>query len=278
MFTDTHLHLCDSKFDADRDAAIQRALAAQVTTLIEIAESPAAWEPAIRLAEKHPFVYASLGIHPHYAHQAGPAEWPALEQKMRALLRHPKVAAVGECGLDYVRMQNTAEQQAFLFRRQLTLAKEYGKPIVVHCRDAHADTQKMLKEFYPETSLVVERPDPVGVIHCFSGDWPDAQTYLMRGFFLGVDAPVTYPSSKKLQEIVTRLPLERLVLETDSPYLPPQTHRGQRNEPSHLPAIAEAVGSLKRKTRDEVAETTTRNARALFRLSQLGERPTSGVG
>src|SRR5579863_3789190 len=212
MYVDTHVHVADEKFDADREAVIARAQDAGVTTLIEIAESPEGWGAAVQLAEKYPFIYASLGIHPHHAHHVGPGEWPALEKQLRQWMTHPKVVAIGEFGLDYFRMQNTKEQQDYLFRQQLTLAKELRKPIVIHCREAHEDTQKTLQEFYPETSIAMDCPRPVGVIHCFSGSWSDAQTYLMHGFYLGVDAPVTYPSSKSLQEVVTRVPLQRIVL------------------------------------------------------------------
>ncbi len=266
MYTDTHAHLADAKFDADRDAAIGRARDAGVTTLVEIAESPDMWEAAVKLAESHPFIYASLGIHPHHAHQFGPEQWPALEIRLKKLMQHPKVVAIGEFGLDYFRMQNSKEQQDFLFRRQLDLAKELQKPIVIHCREAHADVQKALIEYYPETSMTYDVARPRGVIHCFSGTWPDAQTYLLHGFVLGFDGPVTYPSSKALQEVVMRIPLQRMVLETDSPYLPPQTHRGQRNEPAHLPAIAEAIAVIKRKTNVDVSQHTSQNARNLFRL------------
>jgi TatD DNase family protein len=285
-WVDTHLHLADSQYDADRAVVIQRALDAGVHTLIEIAESPDIWEAAVRLAEDHPFIYASLGIHPHHAHQVGPGEWPALGAKLRELLKRPKVVALGEFGLDYFRMRNTKEQQDYLFRQQLALAKEAGKPVVIHCRDsvppidsrrttrlpethgrqAHSDVQKIIEEFYPKTSVAMECPRPAGVVHCFSGAWSDAQVYLMHGFLVGIDAPVTYPKSDALRQVVLRLPLERIVLETDSPYLPPQSHRGQRNEPCHIPAIGEAVASVKHKTTDEVAAATTRNARALFRL------------
>ena len=245
---------------------MERAQAAGVTTLIEIAESPATWGAAVALAKKHPYIYASLGIHPHHAHEAGPAQWPELSRKLRELIKHPKVVAIGEIGLDYFRMQNTKEQQDYLFRRELDLAKEIGKPVVIHCREAHEDTQKVLFQYYTETSYERSRPEPYGVIHCFSGTWEDAQAYLSHGFMLGVDGPVTYPNSKLLMENVTRLPLERMVLETDSPYLPPQTHRGQRNEPAHIPAIAEAVASLKHIMLERVASQTTLNAQALFRL------------
>lgn len=279
MFIDTHLHVADSQYDADREAVIARARNAKVETLIEIAESPQTWEAAIALAEKYPFIYASLGIHPHHAHEAGPDQWPALEEKLRRLLKHPKVVAVGEFGIDYFRMRNTREQQHFIFRKQLELAREFNKPIVIHCREnerpqggetpidgAHADVQAGLLEFYPDKHLPIEIARPHGVIHCFSGTWADAQTYMMQGFLLGVDAPVTYPSSKTLQQNVQRMPLQRMVLETDSPYLPPQSQRGQRNEPLAIPVIAEAIGELKRKSTADVAHQTSLNARALFRL------------
>jgi TatD DNase family protein len=266
MFVDTHCHVADEKFDSDRQAVIERATQAGVTTLIEIAESPDSWDAAVALAEKYPFIYATLGIHPHHAHEVGPAEWPGLSRKLREHLKHPKVVAIGEFGLDYFRMQNTKEQQDYLFRQQLDLTKEIGKPIVIHCRDAHVDLQKTLAEYYPDTSYTRACPEPKGTIHSFSGTWEDAQTYLAHGFVLGIDGPVTYPNSKQLKENVTRLPLERMILETDSPYLPPQAHRGERNEPAHIPAIAAAVAELKRRSTEEIAQVTTLNAKTLFRV------------
>jgi TatD DNase family protein len=292
MFVDTHCHVTDENFDSDRQAVIERATQAGVTTLIEIAESPDMWDAAVALAEKHARIYASLGIHPHHAHEVGPREWPGLSQKLREYLKRPKVVAIGEFGLDYYRMQNTQEQQQYLFQKQLDLAKEMNKPIVIHCREdlpsplpspdmhvgrgrgeaagegtrAHLDVQKRIKEYYPNASYARACPVPKGTIHCFSGTWADAQTYLAHGFVLGIDGPVTYPNSQQLKENVTRLPLERMVLETDSPYLPPQTHRGQRNEPAHVPAIAAAIGDLKHRTSEEVGQRTTLNAKALFRI------------
>lgn len=276
MLIDTHLHLADSKFDVDREAAIQRARDADVSLFIEIAESPASWEPAIALAEKYSFIYASLGIHPHHAHEV---VWRDVSARLRGLLKHPKVVAIGEFGLDYFRMQNTRDQQDVLFRGQLELAQELQKPVVIHCRDdaaatgtatsAHADVQKLLAQVYPQKSFAVACPLPAGVIHCFSGTWEQAQTYMSHGFMLGFDAPVTYPSSKRLQEIVLRMPVQRMVLETDAPYLPPQTHRGQRNEPAYLPATAETIGAIKRKAIGDIAHQTTANAKALFRLNDV---------
>jgi TatD DNase family protein len=271
MFIDTHLHLADSKFDLDRETVVARAAGAGVSTLVEIAESPGMWDAAVELAELHPAIYASLGIHPHHAHEAGPDRWPELSRKLRELLKHPKVVAVGEFGLDYFRMQNTKEQQDYLFRQQLDLAQELGKPIVIHCRDAHSDTQKTLLEYYPAAAYARSCPQPKGVIHCFSGTWEDAQTYLAHGFLLGIDGPVTYPNSTVLKENVVRLPLERIVLETDSPYLPPQTYRGGRNEPSYIPIIADAIALLKHKTVEEIGRQTTFNAKSLFRLYAVND-------
>jgi TatD DNase family protein len=266
MFVDTHLHIADAKYEVDRATVLDRARTAGVPILVEITESPDNWEAAVELADTHPFIYAGLGIHPHHAHEAGPDRWPDLSRRLREHLKHPKVVAIGEFGLDYFRMQNTKEQQDYLFRQQLDLAQELGKPIVIHCRDAHADTQKTLKEYYPAAAYARRCPQPKGVIHCFSGTWEDAQTYLAHGFMLGIDGPVTYPNSRDLKENVRRLPLERIVLETDAPYLPPQTYRGQRNEPSYIPIIADAIAMMKHMTTEEIGRQTTLNAKALFRL------------
>jgi len=273
---DTHAHLNDVQFDADRADALQRAQDAGVQRVVEVAESPEMWDKAIALAEKYLFVYAALGIHPHHAHLTGPDVWPTLGPRLQTLLQHPKAIAVGEFGLDYHRMQNTKGQQLFILRAQLELARETQKPIIIHCREAnpippefrcHADLQAVLAEFYPAAHPGWAIAKPVGVIHCFSGTWEDAQFYMARGFLLGVDGPATYPSAKPLQDIIRRMPLERLVLETDSPYLPPQTHRGRRNESCYLPSIGDAVATLKHQTSEALATQTTANARALFRLA-----------
>jgi len=266
MFIDTHAHVADAAFDADREEVIARARAAGVTLQIEIAESPETWDAAIALADRYSDIYVSLGIHPHHAHEIGPAEWPEVSKRLKALLKHPKMVAIGEFGLDYFRMRNTKEQQDYLFKRQLELAREAQKPIVIHCREAHDDIQKGLAEFYPDATFSQRCEKPHGVIHCFTGSLRDAQIYLAHGFYLGIDGPLTYPNSKQLRENVAQIGLDRLVLETDSPYLPPQSHRGQRNEPHYLPAVAAEIASVKKISREAVAAATTANARALFRL------------
>lgn len=274
MWVDTHAHLTDPKFDPDRAETIQRACHAEIEALIEIGESPESWAGTLALAESHPFIYAALGIHPHYAHLITPERWKALETQLERYVAHPKVVAIGELGLDYFRMQNTPEEQARLVRWQMDLAGGHDKPVVLHCREAgpeehaaHADLRAILATYYPDQDFSRDCPArPNGVVHCFSGVWADAQDYLSRRFLLGFDGPVTYPSAKALHTMVQRMPLERVVLETDSPYLPPQLYRGQRNEPAYLPWIAEAIGALKRKTREEVAWHTTANAKRLFRI------------
>jgi len=262
-FVDSHTHIDNVRFDADREAVIQAALAGGVTRMVDPGCDLSSSRSALALAKAYPgIIFAGVGVHPHDAK----TYTDEVEIALREMVQEPEVVAIGEFGLDYFRMQNTPEQQAYLFRQQLSLAKELHKPIVIHCRDAHTDVQKAIAEFYPETSIHMDCPQPVGVIHCFSGVWSDAQTYLMHGFYLGIDAPVTYPSAKALQEVVNRVPLQRIVLETDSPYLPPQAFRGQRNEPAHIPIIAEAVSTLKYKSTTDIAEATTLNARRLFRI------------
>jgi len=277
-FVDTHAHLADRAFEPDRTDVLKQAQDAGVATLIEIAESPDTWDAALALAEGHPNIFVSVGIHPHHAHLAGPDVWDAIEKQFRERLTHPKVVAVGEFGLDYYRMQNTKEQQHFILHKQLELAREFQKPIVIHCREdktitpefqCHHDLQNVLSTYYPAQPLTLKVDAPVGVIHCFTGTWADAQFYMEHGFVLGIDGPVTYPGAKTLHDNVRRIPAERIVLETDSPYLPPQAHRGQRNEPRHIPTIAAAIATLRNTTPERIAQITTETAHALFRLKSL---------
>lgn len=272
MWIDTHAHVNEPQFDADRDAVRERARQAGVIAQIEVAESPAMWQRAVESAERHDGVFAALGVHPHHAHEVADA-WPDVLADLRRLARHPQVVAIGECGTDYYRPRNTPEQQRRILRDQLALAQELGKPVILHCREgsepgAHRDLQAELAPFFPSLAHALEVERPAGVVHCFSGTWADAQWYMARGFLLGVDGPVSYPSAKALQENVVRIPLQRLVLETDSPYLPPQSRRGQRNEPAYLVETAKAIADLKRLDVAALSAATCSNARRLFRLPQ----------
>lgn len=253
---DTHLHFTDPKFDPDREAVIARAHAAGVQLLVDISDEPPQWERSLALAQQYPDVVCSLGHHPHFADQSNSTSW----ERLKMLARHPRVVAIGEVGLDYIRSTVPKDVQAACFRQGLAVALELHKPVVIHCREAFADLLEILQAEWPKTQ------NPGGVIHCFSGDTAVAEQCLELGFFLGVDGPITYPNAHRLRETIEQVPLERLVLETDAPYLPPQRYRGQRNEPAYLSLIAEAVAALKKVPVEEVWSITTHNAHALYPL------------
>ena len=253
---DTHCHLSDQAFDEDRDQAIARALAAGVTHLISVGgggpieES----EKAARLASRHGHIRATAGIHPHDAHGYD----DATEARIRTLLDRPEVVAVGETGLDYYYEHSSRPNQREAFGRQLALASEAGLPIVIHCRDAEEDLREVIDS---------ETKGPLsGVVHCFTGAYTDATWYLDRGLLISVTGIVTFKRAAELRSVVQRLPLDRLMVETDSPYLSPEPYRGKRNEPARVKEVATAMAGLKGVALDEVIERTGANAAALFSL------------
>jgi len=251
-FTDTHAHLDFPHFDEDREEVIARALKAGVCRIINVGADIASSKAAIALAESHPFIHAAVGIHPHDAHTLTDESL----QELAELAKHPKVVAIGEIGLDFYRRYCPHDVQRRAFRRQLDLARELGKPVVIHARAAHEEVLSILEE---------KGPLP-GVMHCFSGSLEIARRALKLGLFVSVAGPVTFKNARKLPLIVREVPLEKLLIETDCPYLAPHPFRGKRNEPSHLPLIAEAVARIKGTTTEEVARITTLNASNLFGL------------
>jgi TatD DNase family protein len=261
VLIDTHAHLGDEAFAEDRAAVLDRAFSAGVERIVEIADSPEEWDRAAALCAAHPGrVYCSLGLHPYYADRWTPELGRALELKAGSA----GVVAVGEIGLDYARCTIPAEVQRESFRRMLETARGLRLPVVIHSRSAYEDILKIIEEIYkspPETRFH-------GVLHCFSGTAEQALAACRLGFALGVDGPVTYPKNAALREAFSAAGLERLVLETDSPYLPPQNHRGQRNEPGLLPEIASALTAVFGCTKEKVADITTANARDLFGLDR----------
>lgn len=259
LWFDTHTHLGDVKFDEDRDRAVQNAFAGGVRYMVEIADGPEEWAKARDLSSRYPdSIWWAAGLHPYYSDQASPAVWSAL----REFAREPRFVAIGEVGLDYAKSTIPADQQKAAFTQAVDLALEVNKPLVIHCRNAYADLHPILRD-----RLKGQTGCP-GVVHCFSGEAKDAEELLKLGFYLGVDGPVSYPSAKPLREALDTVPLERLVLETDSPYLPPQTHRGQRNEPAYLPLIGHHLADLKKVTPANLADATRQNGFSLFRLKQ----------
>lgn len=248
MLFDTHAHLQGPEFAEDREAALARAREAGVSRLLVVGADVESSRQAVALAAAHAEIYAGVGIHPHDAAQADAG---ALAE-LAALARAEKVVAVGEIGLDYYRDLSPREAQGRALRAQLALAREVGKPVLLHCREAHADLLSML--------AADGLPAGGGIMHCFSGDLDVACRCLDLGLLISIAGPVTYRNAHRLAEVVRALPLDRLVLETDCPYLPPQPWRGQRNEPAYLVATAARVATLAGVAVDVVATVTTRTA------------------
>jgi TatD DNase family protein len=261
VLVDTHAHLHDPAFDADRPAVLARARAAGVAGFLTIGTDVDTSEAAIALAGREPGMYAAVGIHPH---DAGTADAAALE-RIAALARGPRVVAIGEIGLDYYRDHSPRPVQRTALVAQLRLARAVGKPVLLHCREAHAD---LLDVCDAEGVAAVG-----GILHCFSGDLEVARRGLDLGLLISIAGPVTYPSARRLAEVVRVLPLDRLVIETDCPYLPPQPWRGQRNEPAYLPVTAARVAELRGVPVVTIAEATSENAQRLLGLPPLRNGP-----
>ena len=251
---DTHAHLHFEEFDADRPAVLERARKAGVRRFLTIGTDVETSRSAVALAEAESDCFAAVGLHPHEAAKGTDATWETL----RRLAASPRVLALGEMGLDFFRNLSSHDEQARAFRHQIGLARELRKPILVHCREAHREVLTILKD---EGARALG-----GVMHCFSGDAEFAKECLDLGFFISIAGPVTYPNAKKLPEVVRTVPRDRLVLETDCPYLPPQPYRGKRNEPAYLEHAARRVAELLELTLEEIAEITTVNACRLLRI------------
>ncbi len=265
MYIETHTHLTDEQFDAERDQVLFRARAAGIELFVEIGEDEPQWPKARALAEKHPDVYWTAGFHPYYAVKAD----AGLVQRLEEAVRHPRCLAVGEIGLDYHRDDSPRDVQQRVLSDLVKTAVRAGKPIILHCRESGSGKTEAQRDMLAILNTVlspVVGVAPTGVAHCFQGTEETAHALIKRGFMLGVDGPITYPAASALRALFATLPLESLVLETDSPYLPPQSHRGKRNEPAHIPAIAKALADLKHVSIETIAAITSQNARRLFKL------------
>jgi TatD DNase family protein len=251
---DTHCHLTDRAFADDIDAVVARARAAGVGHMVAVGGGGPieASEAAAELAGRYAFVRATAGIHPHDA----AAYDDAVEARIRALLDGDRVVAVGETGLDYYYDNSPRDAQRAALARQLALAAEYEVPIVLHCRDAERDLRAVIE---------AERTLPVtGVVHCFTGGYDDARWYLDAGLAISFTGILTFKKADELRDVARRLPLDRLMVETDSPYLAPVPHRGKRNEPAHVGLVAAALAELHGTSVAEVARLTGRVAAACF--------------
>lgn len=256
MLFNTHSHVdTNRQFSHDRDEVVQRAKEMGVSRLMVVGYDRAAIPVSVAFAERHDWVFAAVGIHPTDALQ-----WDdQAREEIRSAAGNPKVRAIGEIGLDYYWKDRAPfDVQRDVFRRQIRLAREVGLPVVIHDRNAHADTVQILEE---------ERADEVGgIMHCFAGDWAIAERCLDLGFCLGFGGTVTYKNNPVGQDVVRRMPLDRLVLETDDPYLAPMPFRGKRNEPGYVRYVAEFVAQLRDASVENVAEVTFANAVRVLRL------------
>jgi TatD DNase family protein len=254
-FVDTHAHLHFPEFTEDLDAVLERACAAGVATLVTVGTDRETNVAAVALAERLPQVYATVGIHPHDAGDATEADIDAMEA---LVTRSRKVVALGEMGLDFFRNLSPHDAQEAVFRRQLALARRLHKPVVLHCRDAHAEMLAILAE---------ERVGEVGgVMHCFSADVEVARRCLDLDLLVSLAGPITYKNARSLPDVARFVPADRLVVETDCPFLPPHPHRGKRNEPAYVTLTAERVAALRGDDLDALAAATSRNAARLFNL------------
>ncbi len=260
MLIDTHAHLEMREFDEDREAMITRARDAGVEYIVTIGTTVESSRDAVLLAEKHDFIYAAVGVHPH---EVKDILHPSYEM-IRHLAKHRKVVAYGEIGLDYHYEHSPRTDQKRKFRDMLREARELDLPVIVHDREAHEDTLRILTEEWS--------PDLGGVMHCFSGDADMAKRLIEMGFSISIAGPVTFPKAEALREVVRQVPIEHLLVETDSPYLAPQPARGKRNEPAYVRHTAEMVAKIKGLTFDDVARITSFNAMQLFGIGMIPEQ------
>lgn len=253
MIFDTHAHLDDRAFDADREALLSQLPSNGVGLLMNPGCSLASSLAAVELAKKYDYVYAAVGSHPDAADEVSEQ---VLSQYRELVKKNPKVRAIGEIGLDYHYEDIPREIQQRAFRAQMALAAELNLPVIVHEREAHEDGMKIVREY----------PGVTGVFHCFSGSLEMAQWLIARGWYIGFGGVLTFKNAKKALQVAANIPLERIVLETDCPYMAPEPFRGRRNDPGKLCRVAEKLAQLRGKTAEEIQAITQENGRALYRI------------
>ena len=253
MLFDTHAHYYDGRFDSDREELLtalpQKGVGLVLCPGCDLPSS----RSCVELAEGYAHLYAAVGVHPSDC-----AGWDAAAlDELHALAAHPKVKAIGEIGLDYYWKENPPKEfQQEVFRQQLELARELQLPVIVHDREAHGDSLAVVKEY----------PDVTGVFHCYSGSAEMARELVELGWYLGFDGPITYKNARKAPEVLAAVPLERMLVETDSPYLTPEPFRGRRNDSGYVYRVAETIAQVKGLTAEEVADITTANGKRLFSI------------
>ena len=262
---DSHAHIDFPQFAEDRDAMLARARAAGINTLLAVGTGPGPekLDAAMPYAEQHDWIYTSVGIHPHEAKEVTPAHLDELAR----LARHPKVIAWGEIGLDYFYDHSPRDVQARVFSEQMALARAAKLPIIIHCRDAWSDCLTQLESEWRSSGLG-------GILHCFSSTLDDAKRGINMGFLISFAGNSTYPKAQNLRDLAKALPLEKILIETDAPYLAPQPWRGKRNEPAYVAEVARTLAGVRNLAPDEMAAATAENFRSFFRAA--GRFPGSG--
>jgi TatD DNase family protein len=260
MLIDSHAHIHLATFDRDREQVFARARQGGVRAIINVGLDVESSRASLALAKNYDDVFSTVGFHPHEASKMKDDDLKTLAE----LAKDERVVAVGEIGLDFYRDLSARKSQIEAFEKQLDLAIELGLPVVVHCRDAHREVFKMLSAWVKST-LSVGRLRR-GVMHCFSGDIEMAQQYIEIGFSISLAGSVTYPSAGELVQVAREIPLDRLLLETDAPFLAPQAYRSKRNEPAYVALIAEKVAQVRGVPRETVAEAAAKNTISLFKL------------
>ena len=254
---DSHAHIDFPQFADDREAMLERARVAGVSALLAIGTGPGPekLDSALPFADQYDWIYASIGIHPHEAKQVTPQH---LEQ-LAILAKHPKVIAWGEIGLDYFYDHSPRDVQHQVFRHQMALARDAKLPIIIHCRDAWPDCLALIEEVWRPTGIG-------GILHCFTGTIEEARRGLDAGFMISFAGNSTYPKTQHIRDVAREVPLDRILIETDSPYLAPQPYRGRRNEPAYVAEVARTLASVRNLSPEELAASTTANFRRFFHL------------
>jgi len=253
MYFDTHAHYCDKRFDEDRDVVLGAMLDAGVSLILNAGSNLGSSKISLELADKYPFIYASVGVHPHDASSLSDESFSMLEE----MLLHPKAVAVGEIGLDFHYDFSPRDVQRTRFREQLELARRLCKPVIVHERESLNDTLDIIHNF----------KDLTGVFHCFSGSWETAKIMLDLGWYLSFNGIITFKNARRALDVLKKIPADRLMLETDCPYLAPEPMRGRRNSSLNLQYIAAKVAEVRGVSIEEVAELTTENGKRFFGIA-----------
>jgi TatD DNase family protein len=254
MLFDTHTHLNDKAFEEDREMVVQRAEKEGVSLLVNVGFNRETIPQTLKLAENYDFIYAAVGWHPHDAADMKEEDLNWIEE----LSAHPKVVAIGEMGLDYYWDNAPRDVQKDVFRQQIALAKRVKKPIIIHDRDAHRDVVDILREEGAE--------EVGGIMHCFGGSYDIAKECLDLNFYISFGGPLTFKNAKKPKEVAKQIPLDRLLIETDSPYLTPHPYRGKRNESSYVRYVAESLAEIKGLSYEEICRITMENGKRLFNI------------